>query len=92
MYCSADVPSAALQGPRCSIRTKKMYSDITVDYLKMTLLNLPAVLLVSFRSGHTSSVCVSYFIAFLSHAPRAAVTTVWTAIRPAAVATSSVKC
>jgi hypothetical protein len=34
------------QGPRCSIRTKKMYSDATPDYLRMTLLNLPAALLV----------------------------------------------
>eukprot|EP00877_Chromochloris_zofingiensis_P012845 jgi/Chrzof1/7814/Cz02g37160.t1 len=34
------------QGPRCSIRSKKMYSDATPDYLKMTLLNIPAALLV----------------------------------------------
>lgn len=34
------------QGPRCSLRSKRMYSDISVDYLKMTFLNLPAVLLV----------------------------------------------
>lgn len=31
-----------VQGPRCSLRSKKMYSDATPDYLKMTLLNLPA--------------------------------------------------
>lgn len=34
------------QGPRCSIRSKKMYSDATPDYLRMTALNLPAALLV----------------------------------------------
>ncbi len=36
-----------MQGPRCSIRTKNMYSDLEVDYLKMLLLNLPGVLLVT---------------------------------------------
>ena len=34
------------QGPRCSIRSKNMYSDLEVDYPKMLLLNLPGVLLV----------------------------------------------
>lgn len=34
------------QGPRCSIRSKKMYADATPDYLKMTLLNLPATVVV----------------------------------------------
>ncbi|GMH45776.1 hypothetical protein BSKO_13739 [Bryopsis sp. KO-2023] len=33
-------------GPRCSLRSRKMYSDLRVDYLKMTLLNIPAVVLV----------------------------------------------
>jgi len=42
----------SLQGPRCSIRSKKMYSDITIDYIKMTLLNLPAVLLVTLGTLH----------------------------------------
>ncbi|KAF6264208.1 hypothetical protein COO60DRAFT_1281924 [Scenedesmus sp. NREL 46B-D3] len=36
----------AAQGPRCSIRSKKMYSDAYPDYLRMTALNLPAALLV----------------------------------------------
>ena len=36
-----------MQGPRCSIRSKNMYSDVDVDYPKMLLLNLPGVLLVS---------------------------------------------
>jgi hypothetical protein len=34
----------AIAGPRCSLRSKKVVSDATVDYLKMTLLNLPAAL------------------------------------------------
>jgi hypothetical protein len=33
-------------GPRCSIRSRRVYSDATPDYLKMTLLNLPAALVV----------------------------------------------
>lgn len=36
----------AAQGPRCSLRTKKMYSDAAPDYLRMTALNVPAALLV----------------------------------------------
>eukprot|EP00897_Mesotaenium_endlicherianum_P005160 jgi/Mesen1/4672/ME000241S03712 len=35
----------AIEGPRCSLRSKKVYSDSTVDYLKMTLLNVPAALI-----------------------------------------------
>ena len=38
--------SCILQGPRCSIRSKNIYSDANPDYLKMTLLNLPAAILV----------------------------------------------
>jgi len=34
------------EGPRCSIRTKKMYSDAQPDYLRMTALNVPAATLV----------------------------------------------
>ena len=34
----------AIAGPRCSLRSKKVVSDATVDYLKMTLVNLPAAL------------------------------------------------
>lgn len=30
------------QGPRCSLRSKKMYADAAPDYLLMTALNLPA--------------------------------------------------
>ncbi|KAK9864420.1 hypothetical protein WJX84_002626 [Apatococcus fuscideae] len=32
------------QGPRCSIRTRNLYSDANPAYLKMTLLNLPAAI------------------------------------------------
>jgi hypothetical protein len=34
------------QGARCSIRSRKMYSDAQVDYLRMISLNAPAVLTV----------------------------------------------
>lgn len=30
------------EGPRCSLRTRKMYSDATVDYLRLVALNIPA--------------------------------------------------
>ncbi|KAI4372205.1 hypothetical protein MLD38_010469 [Melastoma candidum] len=32
-----------VEGPRCSLRSRKVYSDLSVDYLKMLLLNVPAV-------------------------------------------------
>jgi len=32
------------EGPRCSLRSRKVYSDSQLDYLKMTLLNLPAAI------------------------------------------------
>ncbi len=38
--------AVTFQGARCSIRTKKMYSDAEVDYLRMITLNFPAALLV----------------------------------------------
>lgn len=31
-----------VEGPRCSLRSRKVYSDLSVDYLKMFLLNVPA--------------------------------------------------
>lgn len=31
-----------LEGPRCSLRSRNVYSDLTVDYFKMFLLNVPA--------------------------------------------------
>tara|TARA_B100001109_G_C18779387_1_gene434632 strand:+ start:118 stop:846 length:729 start_codon:yes stop_codon:yes gene_type:complete len=36
----------ALAGPRCSLRSQKVYSDLSVDYLKLTAINLPAALLI----------------------------------------------
>ena len=42
-----------LQGPRCSIRSRAMYSDCTPDYIKMTALNIPAAVVVSYAmSSH----------------------------------------
>ncbi|ONK72721.1 uncharacterized protein A4U43_C04F22440, partial [Asparagus officinalis] len=32
-------------GPRCSLRSRKVYSDLTVDYFKMLLLNVPAAVI-----------------------------------------------
>jgi hypothetical protein len=34
----------ALAGPRCSLRSQRVYSDSTVDYVRMTLLNVPGAL------------------------------------------------
>ncbi|KAK9801394.1 hypothetical protein WJX73_005958 [Symbiochloris irregularis] len=34
------------QGPRCSLRSRTMYSDARPDYLKITALNIPNVVLV----------------------------------------------
>ncbi|CAN1147472.1 PGR5-like protein 1A, chloroplastic [Linum perenne] len=34
-----------VEGPRCSLRSRKVYSDLTVDYLKMFLLNVPATVI-----------------------------------------------
>lgn len=36
----------AAEGPRCSIRSKRMYADVSPDYLRMLALNVPAALLV----------------------------------------------
>lgn len=38
--------SIVMQGARCSLRSRKMYSDARVDYLRMVALNVPAALLV----------------------------------------------
>ncbi|GFZ02161.1 PGR5-like B [Actinidia rufa] len=37
-----DGSEIVVEGPRCSLRSKKVYSDLAVDYLKMFLLNVPA--------------------------------------------------
>lgn len=34
----------AMAGPRCSLRSQRVYSDSQVDYLRMTLLNVPGAL------------------------------------------------
>ncbi|XP_022772991.1 PGR5-like protein 1A, chloroplastic [Durio zibethinus] len=34
-----------VEGPRCSLRSRKVYSDLYVDYLKMFLLNVPATVI-----------------------------------------------
>ena len=36
----------AIAGPRCSLRSQKVYSDLSVDYLKLTAINVPAALLI----------------------------------------------
>ncbi|XP_010918997.1 LOW QUALITY PROTEIN: PGR5-like protein 1A, chloroplastic [Elaeis guineensis] len=37
--------SIVQEGPRCSLRSRKVYSDLSVDYLKMFLLNVPAAVI-----------------------------------------------
>ncbi|XP_031099144.1 PGR5-like protein 1A, chloroplastic [Ipomoea triloba] len=39
-----DGSEIVVEGPRCSLRSRKVYSDLSVDYLKMLLLNVPGVL------------------------------------------------
>jgi hypothetical protein len=49
--------AVALAGPRCSLRSQRVYSDSTVDYLRMTALNVPgalAGLLVCFLADDAS--------------------------------------
>ena len=43
---SCQATHVAVQGPRCSIRSRAMYSDCSPAYLKMTALNLPAAVAV----------------------------------------------
>ena len=40
-----DASMVTAQGPRCSLRSGRLYSDAAPDYLLMTALNLPATLL-----------------------------------------------
>ncbi|KAM3321902.1 PGR5-like protein 1A, chloroplastic [Capsicum chacoense] len=37
-----DGSEIVVEGPRCSLRSRKVYSDLYVDYLRMFLLNVPA--------------------------------------------------
>ena len=49
MHCNptpSEYKLVELQGPRCSIRSRAMYSDCTPDYIKMTALNIPAAVVV----------------------------------------------
>uniref|UniRef100_A0A7N1A7B0 PGRL1A transmembrane protein n=1 Tax=Kalanchoe fedtschenkoi TaxID=63787 RepID=A0A7N1A7B0_KALFE len=38
----AEGSEIVVEGPRCSLRSRKVYSDLQVDYFKMLLLNVPA--------------------------------------------------
>ncbi|KAJ6852081.1 PGR5-like protein 1B, chloroplastic [Iris pallida] len=40
-----DGSSIVQGGPRCSLRSRKVYSDLSVDYFKMFLLNVPAAVI-----------------------------------------------
>ncbi|XP_022858135.1 PGR5-like protein 1B, chloroplastic [Olea europaea var. sylvestris] len=42
MKLKKDGSEIVIEGPRCSLRSRKVYSDLSVDYLKMFLLNVPA--------------------------------------------------
>ncbi|KAI3828688.1 hypothetical protein L1987_02796 [Smallanthus sonchifolius] len=42
MQLKIDGSEIVAEGPRCSIRSRKVYSDLSVDYLKMFLINVPA--------------------------------------------------
>ncbi|KAM7525668.1 hypothetical protein LguiA_015570 [Lonicera macranthoides] len=44
MQLKMDGSDIVVAGPRCSLRSRKVYSDLYVDYLKMFLLNVPAAL------------------------------------------------
>ncbi|XP_029127662.1 PGR5-like protein 1A, chloroplastic [Cajanus cajan] len=53
------------EGPRCSLRSRKVYSDLSVDYLKMLLLNVPATVIalgLFFFFDELTGFEVSYFI------------------------------
>lgn len=42
LLSKAEGSEIVVEGPRCSLRTRKVYSDLSVDYIKMLLLNVPA--------------------------------------------------
>lgn len=46
------------QGPRCSIRSRAVYSDAQVDYTKMVAINIPPALLVSLGDFEKPIACV----------------------------------
>ncbi|KAK4748582.1 hypothetical protein SAY87_015168 [Trapa incisa] len=41
----AEGSEIVVEGPRCSLRSRKVYSDLSVDYFKMFLLNVPATVI-----------------------------------------------
>ncbi|CAL5437235.1 unnamed protein product [Camellia sinensis] len=45
MKLKMDGSDIVVEGPRCSLRSRKVYSDLSVDYFKMFLLNVPAALI-----------------------------------------------
>merc|ERR1711924_228139 len=45
----------ALAGPRCSLRSQKVYSDLSVDYLKLTAINLPFSISRCLRASKSAS-------------------------------------
>ncbi|KAA8522321.1 hypothetical protein F0562_013318 [Nyssa sinensis] len=44
MKLKMDGSEIVVEGPRCSLRSRKVYSDLSVDYFKMFLLNVPAAI------------------------------------------------
>lgn len=44
-----------VSGPRCSLRSGKMYSDAVPDYARMLIVNVPAALIVRRRFQCASS-------------------------------------
>lgn len=54
-----------MQGPRCSIRTQRVYSDASVDYFKEAILNVPGAiitLLILFLFDAATSYRVTYLV------------------------------
>ncbi|KAJ6426689.1 hypothetical protein OIU84_022308 [Salix udensis] len=45
MKLKSEGSEIVVEGPRCSLRSRKVYSDLYVDYVKMFLLNVPATVI-----------------------------------------------
>merc|ERR1712176_414560 len=55
----------AIGGPRCSIRSRRVYTDMTVDYFRLTLLNIPGVaisLSLLFLVDYATGFSISKFV------------------------------
>ena len=55
----------AVGGPRCSLRTRRVYTDMTVDYFRLTLLNIPGVaisLSLLFLVDYATGFSISKFV------------------------------